>query len=328
VTDARAPRRIRLTLDGAGVLARLLDERAPRTCERLWQILPFTDRVTHSRWAGGRFHTNRHPDLGIDMRDYPRVENPSSFQAPGDVVVFPVNGELAACYAPGAYQWMGLQWVASRIAVIEGDMKAFARAIERLQWEGAKELVIARAEAIGAVGAPAFDGPLIEIECDGRRWVGALFGHRNPRLREAIMNALPLSGPVTNMHSSGAALHFWADIPGIPSEAETRPERWPVDHEGRQIGSTGVAFHDPLDVRGTSAGDLIFHSVEGLRLVHGQVQVDQTHFSRSGLLAGYGWSVKVGRVVEGSLDELSALADRIEWEGAKVMRMRPARTTA
>jgi len=319
------PRRIRLTLEGVAVAARLLDAEAPRTCERLWKILPYTDRVTHSRWSGGRFHTNRHPDLGLDPRAYPHVENPSSFQGPGDVVVLPVTGELAACYAPGAYQWMGQAWVASRIAVIEDDMTEFARKIERLQWEGAKELTIDRAEAAGR--PLAIDGPRIEIECEGGRWVVALFGHRNPKLREAILRALPLEGPITNMHSSGAALHFWADIPDFPKEPETRAERWPVDDEkGRRIGSTGVAFHDPFDIRGTNPGDIIFHSVEGLRIVHGQVQVDQTHFSRSGLLSGYGWSLKVGRVVEGDLGALSALADRVEWEGAKTMRMRVAPT--
>lgn len=315
-------RKIKLELQGVSVTARLLENEAPKTCQALWEVLPYQDMVTHSRWSGGRLHTHNHPKLNIDVSDYPNVENPSSFQSPGDVVVLPINGELAVCYAPGGYQWMGLQWVATRLAVIEEEMSAFARKIERLQWEGAKKLVVSRVGEDAGRQTIAIKGSRIEIECEGKRWVAELFPHRNPKLRQAILNALPLEGPITNMHSSGCSLHFWANIPDFPKEPETRQERWPVDYQGKEIGSTGVAFFDPMDIRGSNPGDLIFHSVEGIRLVHGQVQMDQTHFSRSGLLQGYGWSLKVGRIVEGDIEELSALADRVEWEGAKMMRMK------
>ena len=50
--------------------------------------------------------------------------------------------------------------------------------------------------------------------------------------------------------------------------------------------------------------------------------MDQTHFTRGGLLQGYGWSLKVGRIVEGDIEELNAIADRVEWEGAKMLRMK------
>ena len=315
-------RKIELELDGVTVEANLLDQWAPTTCQALWNILPLEDRVVHSRWSGGRLHTTNHPKLGLEERRLQITENPSNFQAPGDLIVVPFTNEITISYAAGAYRWMGQQLVVTRVAVIEGDMNQFARKIERLQWEGAKKLVIRRgAESEAPKTRVSGKGAKVLIECEGKKWVGELFNDKASKLCQAILKALPLEGPITNMHSSGEVFHLWAEIPTTPEDLATKLERAPVDYRGAKIGTTGIAYFDPRDLRGTNPGDIMFNTMEGLRIVSGQVEMDQSLSRPDSNLGRFGSSQKVGWIIEGDLEELRAIADRIQLEGAKIMKV-------
>ncbi len=311
-------RNIELNLEGVTVVARLLEKEAPKTCQALWSILPFEDMVIHSHWSGGRLHTTSHPKLSLDASRYPLVENPSAHQAPGDVAVWPLNSELTVCYSPGQFGWMGQTLVMTKVAVIEGDMSDFARKIERLQWEGNKKLVISHASGKEkpkpmVVGS----GARIAIEWKGKRWVAELFEDKEPKHCQAILNALPLEGPITHMHSSGERLHYWAVIPGIPEKSETNTrERRPVDHQGSSIGSTFIAFYDPRDMRGVNPGDIMFDSVEGIEIVYGEAI--QRPWSPPGAPT---WNQKVGRIIEGDLNDFHEIVEIIDREGAQPLRI-------
>lgn len=315
-------RKIELELDGVTVKAQLLDKRAPRTCQALWKILPFEATVVHSRRSGGRLHTTNHPRIGLKEQRSQFIENPCTLQSPGDVIVVPGTNEITISYAAGAYHWMGQQMVVTRVATIEGDMGQFARKIERLQWEGAKKLAIRRGpENEASKPRAAGDGAKILIECEGHKWVGELFDDRAPKLCKAILNALPLEGPITNMHSSGDVFHLWREIPHTPDDLVTKVERAIVDYKDAPIGTTGIAYYDPRDIRGTNVGDIMFNSMEGLRIVNGEAERDQSLFAPGTSLVRFGSTQKVGWIVEGDLDELHALADRVQLEGAKFMKV-------
>ena len=216
---------------------------------------------------------------------------------------------------PGRYQWMGSSWPVTRVAAIEGDFSLFARKIERLQWEGAKNLLV-RQGGTGQNPAQPVEGVRIKIECDGLSWVAELFDERASKLCEAILNTLPLEAPITNMHSSGNIFHIWHPIPHYPEEVETKRERPPVDYQGKQIGTSAIAFYSPREARGTFRGDILCDDTEGLRIVHGPIQMDMSQFTSSSRR-----TQKVGRIVEGDLDELHRISSRIDWEGARIMRV-------
>ena len=304
-------RMIELEIEGVTALARLLDDGAPRTCQALWDILPFESLVTHSRWSGSRLHTRTHPELDIGPVDYPFIENPSAYQAPGDVVIWPLDNELMVIYSPGKFQRMGQHWPVTHVASIEGDMAQFADKIERLQWDGARKLIIRRGAAI-ARPKPAVVklSTRFQIECDGKTWVAELFKERVPHICKAFLDALPLAGPITNTHGSGDMIHFWARVPNAPlAEKDTRKrDERPIEYQGKQVGISYIAYFDPQEMRGLNPGDIFLHSMGDIRLVHGQ------SFQAS-------LPVKFGRIVEGSIMELHEIADRIEMEGAKTMRM-------
>ena len=296
-------RTIELELEGVTVAAKLLDDKAPKTCQALWDVLPFEDQVTHARWSGGRCHTNNHPKLNIDASGYPMIENASATQAPGDVVVMPLINEITVSYAPGPFGWMGQQWIVTKVAVIEGEMGEFARKIERLQWEGAKKLVIRRGREDAQLKPVVVGtGAKVELECEGKKWVVELFDDRAPKLCQAILDALPQEAPITNMHSSGEMLHYWVKIPGAPEEMETGRERWPVDYQETQIGTSAIAFYDSRETRGNNVGDIMFNADEGLLITHGQGLFGQGGLGRGSGRVGQAPTQKVGRIIEGDLE--------------------------
>lgn len=82
-------RRIRITLTKRDVvvLARLLDEKAPRTCDMIWAALPFEGDVAHSRYARHQVYTL------VPGREDPPLENTTITPFTGDLVYWPVPVE-------------------------------------------------------------------------------------------------------------------------------------------------------------------------------------------------------------------------------------------
>jgi len=314
---------IELEIEGVKTFARLMDEKAPLASQALWDVLPYEDMVTHSRWGRGRLHTHNHPPLKMESINYPFVENPSIYQAPGDVALWPLNNELTINYSPGSFAWMHQLWIVTQVAKIEGEFAQFAQKIERMQFEGAKKLYIRRFMGDKPLINPIIvKGPKVKIECDGMTWIAELYTDRAPNLCNAIFNSLPLEAPITNLHSSGQMLHFWVKdkVKGIPSEIETIRERWPVTFEGNEIGGTAVAFYDNREMRYNLPGDLLFGADEGIAFVTGQAQVTASLGRGSGIV-GQAAQQKIGRIVEGAVDDMLNMGDRMEWEGAKIMKM-------
>ncbi len=125
----------------------------------------------------------------------------------------------------------------------------------------------------------------LRIEFEGLRLAGELFEDTAPKLCQAIWDALPLAGLVTNVNWSGDMLRLWVTIPE-PPEAENVV---PLQHPG-----------DILFVPGWN----------GLRFVYGPAQMRGPR--------GPHPVPRVGRL-RGDLAELVKLAKRVEWEGAKQM---------
>lgn len=143
-------KRIDIELEGVRVTAVLYEDRAPVTVGALWERLPFEDRVTHAKWSGAMFHTNTELPIDLDLSRFPfGMENPVGFQAPGDIVYLPAIRELAIAYGGARFSWVTGAMMVSALGRIEGDLAAFAKKAERLQWDGAMTLVLRRLEPDG-----------------------------------------------------------------------------------------------------------------------------------------------------------------------------------
>jgi hypothetical protein len=147
-------KKIAIELDGVWVTATLYEDRAPATVAALWECLPFEDRVTHAKWSGSMFHTNAELPIDLDLTRFPfGMENPVGFQAPGEIVYLPAIRELAIAYGEARFSWVLGAMMVSGLGRIDGGLDAFAKKAERLQWDGAKALVLRRLDD-GVDGEP------------------------------------------------------------------------------------------------------------------------------------------------------------------------------
>lgn len=131
-------KRIRIQAGPYQFVARLEEEQAPKTCARFLSLLPFANKVIHSRWSGeavwiplGDF------DLGLDF------ENHTSHPSRGDILLYPggfsetefLFAYGSSCFASKLGQLAGNHF----LTVIEGqeNLAAFGKLV---LWHGAQDI--------------------------------------------------------------------------------------------------------------------------------------------------------------------------------------------
>jgi hypothetical protein len=141
---------------GETVLAELLEEEAPSTCNLIWSLLPLEAKAIHGMYSGAEVFTlveNALPSF---------AENLVQLPLPGELLYFydegrgatgarkPV-GEICFVYGRGVVLrgHEGVPVHASLFSRIRGDWKhdwnAFAQACRRCRWEGPQVLRIEQA---------------------------------------------------------------------------------------------------------------------------------------------------------------------------------------
>ncbi len=139
-------KRVEIALNGVRVRAVLDEGKAPVTVAKIWESLPYEDRVTHAKWSGQMFHTNTKFPFELDTKQWPYgVESPVGYQAPGDIVYLPSANEIAIAYGDARFSWVLGPMYVTGLGRIEGDLSEFAKKADRLQWDGAGHFVIRRA---------------------------------------------------------------------------------------------------------------------------------------------------------------------------------------
>jgi hypothetical protein len=148
-------KKIRLTFPDGGseIMATLLEDQAPKTCEAIWQLLPLTICAIHDIWSGRQIFIPLEPTPHI------AIENVSMYVVPGDLYYYerpphldrgkPYNrlelGEIGIVYGRDSQPWgpRGPK-VVNLFASIGRELPAFAESCERLLLEGSKPLMITR----------------------------------------------------------------------------------------------------------------------------------------------------------------------------------------
>jgi hypothetical protein len=213
-------------------------------------------------------------------------------------------------YSPGKFKWMSQSYLLTHFASIESDMSTFSSKIERLQWEGAKKLEIREIKSDTIPYYSEVTGPRFKIECEGNIWVGQLFQDEIPDICSNFLKALPLEGPITNTHGSGDMIHFWASIMDSykPKQESIHRYEKPIEFQDKKVGISYIAYYEERGLRGVNPGDIFLHSMGDIRIVHGQSFQE-------------GMPTKFARIVEGNIEELHNIANKVQLEGAKILRM-------
>jgi hypothetical protein len=118
--------------------AELLEQQAPQTCKQFLELLPYTQKVIHSRWSGeavwiplGDF------DLGVGF------ENHTSHGSRGDILFYPggySETEFLFVYGSSVFAAKMGQLAGNHIMkTIEGfdQLEAFGK---KVLWEGAQPI--------------------------------------------------------------------------------------------------------------------------------------------------------------------------------------------
>ena len=119
--------------------AQLEEERAPQTCAAFAGLLPFRNRIIHSRWSGEAAWI----PLG-DLQVGVGLENLTSYPAPGEILLYP--GGVSETEILLAYGYVNFASKAGQLAgnhfatIVEGgeNLRELGR---RLLWDGAQEIV-------------------------------------------------------------------------------------------------------------------------------------------------------------------------------------------
>lgn len=205
---------IEVDLNGTVVRALLNDGLAPKTCQAIWDALPFEGRGVHAQISGDMFRMLEHTPIG-DMA----VESGIAFQHPGQIVYYPGIKEIAFCTgaarfraAPGADGAIGRL---TPLAEIEGDFSVFAKVGYDLQFDGARPIRFRKAaDQETSFRYPEEKGRKVEVDVDGVKLTATLLEGLAPKTVEAFTRILPVQGRITNTAWSGDITRFWGPVGG------------------------------------------------------------------------------------------------------------------
>jgi len=119
--------------------ARFEDERAPKTCARFRELLPFENKVIHSRWSGEAVWI----PLG-ELDTKLTFENHTSHPSRGDILLYPGGfSETEILFAYGSSLFaskMGQLAGNHFLTVVDGldELETFGKLV---LWEGAQNIV-------------------------------------------------------------------------------------------------------------------------------------------------------------------------------------------
>lgn len=135
-------RQIELEVDGVTAVAELLEEKAPKLCQRLWDALPMEQTLRHVRWGGNAAYF-----ISRELRDpsFP-LENRYAFYDPATIAFKPEHGEFAFSYGQAQARSLSGNGWSIHFANIEGDAEPFLRVLAATQHDGKKQIVIRRRE--------------------------------------------------------------------------------------------------------------------------------------------------------------------------------------
>jgi hypothetical protein len=130
---------IRIDAGGETFTARWETSKAPRTCERFRQLLPFHQKIIHVRWSGEACWIPL-GDLDLDLG----YENHTSYPAPGEILLYPgglSETEILLAYGGVRFASKMGQLAGNHFLTIVDGLERLRPLGERVLWTGAQEIV-------------------------------------------------------------------------------------------------------------------------------------------------------------------------------------------
>ena len=129
---------LRISIEGLTLTGDLFEDKAPKTCQALWNSLPLDGSVTNVTWSGNMLR------LWVKIPEPPEPENVSALQYPGDILFVPGRNGLRFVYGPAQMRGPAGTHPVPRIGRLAGDLTDFVKLAKRVEWDGAKTMALAR----------------------------------------------------------------------------------------------------------------------------------------------------------------------------------------
>lgn len=138
-------RQIEIEFEGEVFRASLLEDRAPKTCQLIWDLLPLADRTVQVKWSGDAWRT--WGDYALPVPTGTELENPGHHLKAGDLVYYPGSKKL--CVAYGDAEWLAPHGRPLDVTVYgrieEGSIARLVDLSMKAWLEGAKEVTFRHA---------------------------------------------------------------------------------------------------------------------------------------------------------------------------------------
>ena len=135
-----ATRLIRISAGPFGFVARMETEKAPATCAMFVKLLPFKNKVIHSRWSGEAVWIPLgETDLGVP------AENQTSYPAPGQMILYPggiSETEILLAYGGVCFASKMGQLAGNHFITITSALDDLPKLGKMALWEGAQPIRI------------------------------------------------------------------------------------------------------------------------------------------------------------------------------------------
>jgi hypothetical protein len=119
--------------------ARLETSKAPQTCARFQELLPYRQRIIHVRWSGEAcWIPLGNLDLGLGY------ENHTSYPAPGEILLYPgglSETEILLAYGGVRFASKMGQLAGNHFLTIVEGVERLRPLGERVLWNGAQDIV-------------------------------------------------------------------------------------------------------------------------------------------------------------------------------------------
>ena len=129
---------LRIVFENVTLTGELFEDKAPKTCQALWDALPLEGSITNVTWSGNMLR------LWVKIPELPMAENVSELQHPGDILFVPGWNGLRFVYGPAQMRGPAGAHPVPRIGRLVGDLTEFVKLAKTVEWEGAKKMTVAR----------------------------------------------------------------------------------------------------------------------------------------------------------------------------------------
>jgi len=230
---------IEIELDGVVCRARLNEEKAPKTCQAVWDALPFGGRAVHAQVSGDMFRMLDEAPVG-ELE----FESVGYFQHPGSVVFYPPIKEIAFCVGNAQFAATQGFFKLTPLAEIEGDFRAWAKKGDELRFTGTRPIQFRRAaDQSTPFRFPVHKGRKLQVEFDGVQMTATLLEEEFPKAARAFARLLPVRGRASNSTWGAAVTRVYAE--------STRRGGSRIPAKSVEPGTTfhwpGYIYYDPAD---------------------------------------------------------------------------------